>query len=177
MIKFLLVAVTLFTLLIIFVHKNYLFNYGKFSSGKTWEAKQYGNKYIIRLKNHAEIVEAFTDFAEQNKIKVATISGLGAVNSATLRCFNPETKQYINKTFDEQMEISNLTGDISEKDGKPYLHIHATFGTVNYSAYAGHLLSATINGTGEFIVESIPRGKVGRTKDPENGLYVYDLKN
>jgi len=176
MIKFLLVAIALFPLLVIFVHKDYLFNYGKVSSGQNWEAKQYGNTYVIKIQNHSEVVGAFEDFVEKEKITAGTISGLGAVNSATLRSFNPATKQYLNKTFDEQMEISNLVGNISTQNGKPHVHIHATFGTTNYNAYAGHLLSAKINGAGEFVVVKILRGKVERVQDFETGLYVYGFK-
>ncbi len=147
----------------------------KVIKGKNWDAKKFGNNYVVSIKNNSEIVEALTDFVETEKIKAGTISGIGAINQATLRFFNPETKQYIDKTFNQQMEITNLTGNISTKDGKEYLHLHITLGNSNYEAIAGHLLSAKLNGAGEFIVEKFSQGNLERTYSEEVGLNFYDF--
>jgi uncharacterized protein len=40
------------------------------------------------------------------------------------------------------MEISNLSGNISEAEGKLLLHMHITLGRKDYTALAGHLLDA-----------------------------------
>lgn len=148
-------------------------DYGKVLSGENWKAKQFGNKYVLSVNNGSDVVESLSDFVKNQNIKAGSISGLGAVNSATLRFFNPETKQYVDKTFDEQMEIANLVGNISTKDGCEYLHIHATFGNSQYNAIAGHLLSATINGAAEFEVESYPNARIERVMDDDIGLNVY----
>ena len=74
------------------------------------------------------------------------------------------------------MEITNLSGNISTKDGKEYLHLHVTLGNGKYQGIAGHLLSAVINGAGEFVVEDFPGGRLERTYDPEVGLNFYDFK-
>ena len=111
---------------------------------------------------------------KDKKIKGGQIIGLGAVKSATLRFFNPSSKQYVDKTFDEQMEIANLTGNISLMDGDVYLHIHATFGREDYTAIAGHLLKATLNGAGEFIVTNYSL-TLPRVKDVQLGLNVFDF--
>ena len=67
---------------------------------------QAGDKYIISLENHCEIVEAIATFCRDNNITAGIVGGIGAVNTATLRFFNPSTKKYIDKTFTEQMEIA-----------------------------------------------------------------------
>ena len=73
--------------------------------------KQIGNKYIISINTSEEIVNALNLFCEERKIKSGSITGLGAINEVTLRFFHPETKTFVDKTFREQMEISNLTGN------------------------------------------------------------------
>lgn len=150
--------------------------YGKVIHGASWDAKVFGNKYVVSLKNNSEIVEALTDFVKTQEIKAGTISGLGAVNSVTLRFFNPETKQYEDKTFNEQMEISNLIGNISTKDGKEYLHLHITLGNSEYKSIAGHLLKATINGAGEVVVEAYQNAKIERKFDSNTGLNIYNFE-
>jgi len=130
-------------------------------------------KYILSLDNHTEIVEALTAFCKEKEITAGIISGIGAVNEATFRFLDPVTKKYVDKTFAEQMEITNLTGNISCKDGKPYLHIHVTAGRSDYSCIGGHLLSARINGACELYVEDFINGELGRRFDEETGLNLY----
>lgn len=141
---------------------------------KMYTYKQIGNKYIISVCTGEEIVKALNLFCEERKIKSGHITGLGAINEVTLRFFNPETKKYVDKTFREQMEISNLTGNISTMNGKPYLHVHITVGGADYSSRAGHLLSAVLNGAGEFVVEYFEKD-IERTYNPALGLNCYDF--
>lgn len=134
--------------------------------------KKVCNKYIISIFNHQEISNALVQFCEEMNIHSGEVSGLGAVNEAVLRCYDPVSKHYVDKTFDQQMEIANLTGNISSKDGKVYPHIHITLGREDYSAVAGHLLSATINGACELFVEDYGVN-VNRRLDEETGLNLY----
>ena len=136
--------------------------------------KQTGNKYIVSIQNREEIVKALNTFCEERGIKSGTIYGIGAIDELILRFFNPQTKQYVDKTYQEQMEIANLTGNISQMDGKTYLHLHITVGRSDYSALAGHLLAATLNGAGEFVVEDFGTS-VTRVYVPEIGLNCYQL--
>ena len=132
-------------------------------------------RYVLSLDNHVEIVEALRSFCEEHHILAGSISGLGAVNEATFRFLNPATKQYVDKTFAEQMEITNLVGNISQLDGKPYLHVHITAGRSDYSCVGGHLLSARINGACELTVEDFGNCTLGRKFDPETGLNLYNF--
>lgn len=135
-----------------------------------------GGKYVLSIGNHEEITAALTAFCDEMSIRSGNIIGLGAVNEAILRCYDPKTKQYSDKTFSEQMELASLTGNISWKDGKVYLHLHATFGRENFSAVAGHLLSARISGACELVVADFGCDSIGRSFDTETGLNLYDLE-
>ena len=130
-------------------------------------------KYVLSLDNHVEIVEALTEFCKENEIYAGSITGIGAVSEATFRFLDPATKKYVDKTFSEQMEITNLTGNISTKDGKPYLHIHITAGRRDYTCIGGHLLSARINGACELIVEDFFDGNIGREFDESIGINLF----
>ena len=143
--------------------------------GTDWTAKKYGSTYVVNVRSGAELVAALNDFAAANKLTLGAVTGIGAVNEATLRFFNPETKKYVDKTFAEQMEIANLTGNISQKDGALYTHYHITLGNEKYQALAGHLLSARINGAAEIFVSAVKRGKAERSFDEKTGLNLYDF--
>lgn len=145
----------------------------QFTKVKTGDLVDINDRYILSLDNHVSIMEALADFCKKKKITCGTISGLGAINCATFRFLDPATKQYVDKTFEEQMEITNLTGNISEKDGTPYLHVHITASRRDYTCIGGHLLDARINGACELLVEDFAMTFAGRQPDPETGLNLY----
>ena len=134
-----------------------------------------GDSYIVSIANHAELAEAIMNFCQDQNIRTASILGIGATNQVTLRFYNPATKMYEDKTYNEQMEIANLTGNISEMNGKIYSHLHCTFGRSDYSALAGHLLTARINGACEIVITTY-NTMVERYHDEETGLNMFDFK-
>lgn len=134
----------------------------------------FGDRYVVSVANHAELSEAIMSFCTATGIAAGSITGIGAVNEATLRFFDPATKQYVDKTFAEQMEVANLTGNVSQMNGRPYIHLHCVLGRADYSALAGHLLTAHINGACEIEVSALD-GSVGRRYDEETGLNMYDF--
>ena len=133
-----------------------------------------GNRHIVSLDNHVSLMEALGAFCREKGILSGSISGLGAVNSATFRYLNPATMAYVDKTFEEQMELTSIVGNISRKDGEVYLHVHITASREDYSCIGGHLLDARISGACELFVEDygIP---AGRRKDEETGLNMYEF--
>ena len=130
------------------------------------------NKYVLSLDNHVSIIEALTKFCAEKGILSGSISGLGAVNTATFRYLNPATMVYVDKTFNEQMELTSIVGNISRKDGSVYLHVHVTASRSDYSCIGGHLLDARIFGACELFIEDYGL-EVGRCPDPETGLNHY----
>ena len=80
--------------------------------GNHWTAKSVEGAYIVSIEDRASILGALTDFITSQKIQAGQITGIGATNEATLRFFDPSSKKYVDKTFNEQMEISNLSGNI-----------------------------------------------------------------
>lgn len=131
------------------------------------------NAFVLSIDNHEEISAALMAFCKEINIAAGNITGIGAISEATFRFLDPATKKYVDKTFSEQMEITNLTGNISTKDGKPYLHLHITASRRDYTCIGGHLLSAVINGACELYVEAFPGVEIGRYPDPETGLNMY----
>ena len=133
-----------------------------------------GDKYVLSIDNHVEISAALAAFCEEMDIRCGAVYGIGAISEATFRFLDPATKRYVDKTFAEQMEITNLTGNISRKDGKPYLHLHLTCSRRDYTCVGGHMLTAVINGACELVVEKLSC-VAGRRFDPETGLNLYDF--
>ena len=48
--------------------------------------------------------------------------------------------------------MANLTGNVSVMNCETYTHLHCVLGRTDYTALAGHLLSARLNGAGEVVI-------------------------
>ncbi|MCC3215076.1 DNA-binding protein [Chryseobacterium sp. X308] len=143
--------------------------------GNHWSARKVDHIYIVSIENHSNIVDALTDFIQNQNIRAGEVTGIGAVSEATLRFFNPVTKKYVDRTFKEQMEVTNISGNVSEIEGKQTLHLHITLGRQDYTALAGHLLEAKIQGAGEFIFYPLAT-RVVKIKNEETGINFYDFE-
>ncbi|MCK4241503.1 MAG: DNA-binding protein [Candidatus Atribacteria bacterium] len=131
--------------------------------------KKIGSKWIVRIDKGEEIVETLKKFCKDNKIKLGTISGIGATDRVTIGLFNTKNKQYHSQELIGDYEITNLSGNISTMNDEIYLHLHISLADSKYNAYGGHLNSAIISGTGEIVIEEI-EGEIERGLNEEVGL-------
>lgn len=143
--------------------------------GNHWSARKVDHIYIVSVSNHSNIVETLTNFVQDQNIQAGEVTGIGAVSEATLRFFNPSTKNYVDKAFKEQMEVTNISGNVSEIEGKLTLHLHITLGREDYTALAGHLLEAKVQGAAECILYPL-NTRVIKRKDQEAGINFYDFE-
>ncbi len=136
--------------------------------------KQIEEKYFIRVDKNEEIVQVLKDFCHAEEIKAAVFTGFGAVKAVTLGFFDPETKKYSEKTFNEFMEITCLIGNVSQKDNQVYLHAHLSASKADFSVIGGHLAGAAVSATAEICL--IPsNGNLKRKFDEDVGLNIYDF--
>ncbi|TFB09261.1 DNA-binding protein [Candidatus Atribacteria bacterium MT.SAG.1] len=131
--------------------------------------KKFGNKWVIRIDKGEEVIQTIKKVCGDNKIKLGSISGIGAANKVTIGLFDTKAKEYHSQELIGDYEITNLSGNISTMDGEIYLHLHIGLSDSKYNAYGGHLTSAVISGTGEIIIEEI-NGEIEREFNKEVGL-------
>lgn len=138
------------------------------------EYKKFSSDYVLRIDRGEEVIAKLTEFVKKENIGLATFTGLGAADKATVGLFNTETKQYQKTELSGEYEITNLTGNISRMNGEPYLHIHVTLSDEEYKAYGGHLNELVISGTCEIFVHVVD-GMVDRRFDDTVGLNVFNF--
>ncbi|MEJ6951215.1 PPC domain-containing DNA-binding protein [Natronospora cellulosivora (SeqCode)] len=138
------------------------------------EYKKFANKYVIRMDKGEEIISTLKKFCEENQISLGRVSGIGAVNKASIGLFETKTKEYHSLELSGDHEITSLSGNISKMDGEVYLHLHANLADSSYNTKGGHLSQAFISATGEFIVEEI-EGELDRKFSEEIGLNLLQF--
>lgn len=124
------------------------------------------NIFIVRLDVGEEILSSLTELCSQEKITAGTISGIGAANYADIGLYEVAKRKYHGTILEEEMEIASLNGNISRKDGKVYLHLHAAFANKQGQIFGGHLRSARISATAEIYIHTVP-AKIERVFDEE----------
>ena len=137
------------------------------------EYRVFDNSVVLRIQKGEEILETIKTVCEREKIALAEVSGIGAVNDVTLGVFNSEKFEYESLQFTGDMEIASCTGNVSQMKGQTYLHLHMVVGNVTRGiVHAGHLNRAKVSLTGEFTIRRI-NGSVDREYSPEVGLNLF----
>jgi uncharacterized protein len=128
---------------------------------------------IHSLKSGAKIPEDIVRIALDDDISTAGVQAIGGVSRLRLAYFNHEEKRYEEHDFDEFFEVTGLHGNITIKDGRPFLHAHGNFGRKDLSVIAGHVISATVFPILEVVVTPT-KNKAVRKFDEVSGLNVID---
>lgn len=138
------------------------------------EYRVFGETIVLRLEKGEEILEIIKKLCEKEDIKAGSISGLGATNHVVIGLFKVDEKKYYSNTFEEDFEITNLTGNISRMNGEVYLHIHGTFANIEGKCIGGHLNKSVISATSEIIITKINAG-IKREFSEEIGLNLIQF--
>ena len=134
--------------------------------------RKFGPTYVMRLDPGEEIVEKVLWLAAVEQIKLATVTGLGAVDNVTLGIFSPDTKQFKANMFHADFEIVSLTGTITTQRGRPYAHLHMAVSDLAARCFGGHLNRAVISATCEMVITIID-GEVDRAFNETVGLNTF----
>jgi uncharacterized protein len=132
--------------------------------------------YIGQLKRGTDLLTGISDYIIKNKISIGEVRGLGAVSKAVVMYFNQQTEEYESITFDEQLEILSLYGNISIKEYDPFPHLHITLGNRKGEAFGGHLAEGTIVYVAELMIHEFEGSKLARERDEKTGLYLWDYR-
>lgn len=132
------------------------------------------NHYAVKILKGEELIEQLIILCKKENIEAGEITGLGASNKVEIGLFNTNTKEYTTTIKEGMFEITSLIGNISRKEGEPYLHCHINFSDDTLMTYGGHLVKCYISATGEIIV-TVLDGKIEREFNSEIGLNLFNL--
>lgn len=124
---------------------------------------------IVVLEKGEKLVESLTKFAKLTGINAASLQGLGALEEVELGFYDLHQKSYKRTTLKGDWELVAMNGNITLKEGTPFVHVHAALGGEDFSLKGGHLFEAVVAVTCE--VSLIPHsGLIERHAHPGIGL-------
>lgn len=133
------------------------------------EYRKSKNFIALRLDKGDDIIGSIYKVAKEEGVKAAKVSGIGATDNFTVGVFDTEKREYKKYTFIGNHEINSLSGNVTEKDGSPYIHLHLTATGENCKVVGGHLIEGVISLTGEIII-TLLKGKISRELDVDLGI-------
>jgi len=137
--------------------------------------KDFGETVAVKIERGEEVLESLQKVCEELNIKSGLIFGIGALSEATI--IDGSTTEYLApnpKEFKEPMEIASAMGNITEKDGKPFIHLHGSIGLQNHTSTAGHIKRGIVYLVGEFFIIR-QNWKIKRVYDEKIKMWVFDL--
>lgn len=129
--------------------------------------------YIGCLPMGADLYESLTTIAREENLRAGRITGIGAVTQAVVAYYDQTEKQYSSVKLDHGMEIVSLLGNISIKDGDPFVHAHITLADRDGKVYGGHLMPGTLVFVCEVFIDVFEGEDLVRTLSPETGLALW----
>ena len=104
---------------------------------------------------------------------MATFSVIGAVSSSTLGFYDQQKRVYETFTKKAPHEIASCIGNVSLKEGKPFIHAHVVLGGQDGKTTGGHLFSETIIFAGEINLQELIGTAMERNFDTTTGLFLW----
>ena len=126
-----------------------------------------------KLSHGTDLLEELTSLCEGDGIRLGRVEALGSVTQACIGYYNQETREYEFIDLDEPLEIANLIGNVSLKEGKPIVHAHITLADQSGHAYGGHLAPGTIVFACEFFIQVFDGFQFTRGHDAQTGLPLW----
>ena len=134
-----------------------------------------GTGFVLRLEEDDDILRTIREFADAQKIRAAFFEGIGSLYRAKLGHYDfKETKTYKYETFDEDLEILALSGNVSTMNHQALPHAHATLGRRDFTVIGGHLEDGSLANMVEVNLAKQP-GKLEKAKDSNVGLNLLQL--
>ena len=131
--------------------------------------------FMGKLEFGADLLEEITRICVDRDIHLGWVEALGAVKKARLGYYNQKEREYHFYELDQMLEITNLVGNVSIKDGVPIVHAHVTFSDKDGHAYGGHLAPGTIVFACEIVIQVLDGPKFERVLDQETGLPLWNM--
>lgn len=142
------------------------------------EPVTFGKSYLGRLSYDGDLLEELTAFCAEKDIRLGCVEAIGAVKKARLGYYHQDKREYVFHEFNEPMEITCLSGNVSLKEGKPFVHAHLTLTNSKGQAVGGHLAPGTVIFACEILVRELQGPILIRSApDKETGLPLWEMES
>ena len=132
------------------------------------------SRYLMgNLDYGSDLLNSLTYICEKENIVLGRLELIGAVQKARIGYYLQDRNIYTSSELNDPMEITSLTGNISLKDGKPFVHAHINLANAEGNVLGGHLLEGTVVFAAEFIIQTFEGPEFSRIFDDHTKLALW----
>ena len=129
--------------------------------------------YIGQLPYGSDLHDGLTQIVQRENILIGRIQAIGATTHAVVAYYDENTRKYNPLEFSGRMEILSCNGNVSIRDGKPFVHVHILLGDREGKVFGGHLLPGTKLFACEVFIEEFEGEMLIRSHDERTGLFLW----
>jgi predicted DNA-binding protein with PD1-like motif len=108
--------------------------------------------YILVLEPGDEVVRTLIQFAREQEVEYALLSGTGGVAELELGAGGGRGMEHCRTHVAEPLEACSLTGALTLVDGEPFPHLHGSFARPDATVVGGHVYQAVCSTSVELAV-------------------------
>jgi predicted DNA-binding protein with PD1-like motif len=132
-----------------------------------------GRAFVGRLETGSDLVQEVERFCAEQGITAAQVTVIGAVRRARYAYYEQGDHRYRELESATHHELVGFVGNISLREGRPFLHAHATFADADGATVGGHLLPGCEVFAGEVMIRELGDVSLVRLHDEETGLALW----
>ncbi len=130
---------------------------------------------VERFRTGEDVLVRLNQLVRENGITAGSFTALGALERATVGFFSGNGV-YSAVSSRGPMEVASCVGNVSLKDGKPYIHAHIVTADKEGNAYGGHLMEGCIVSATFKVSMLVYDGMtLSRKLDAGSGLFLLDM--
>ncbi len=119
--------------------------------------------------------DAFRRLVDEHALRTAWVSAIGAFEWVELIEYDQAEQRYVEAHRFERCELLSLQGNLSERDGDPFWHLHAIVSLREDGrdvTYGGHLVDGVVFAL-EFRIDCYDEVELRRANDEATGLQLW----
>ena len=133
-----------------------------------------GKELIVRLKHDADLVQSVAALARSNEVEAGSFTAIGALKRARLGFYDQKSHEYREMEIDTPHEIASCIGNVSLKDGEPFVHAHVVLADEAGNTKAGHLFEGIVYAA-EVHLHQLEGPRLERKYDEVTGLSLWGI--
>ena len=134
-----------------------------------------GRRFAGRLPHGKDVIRSLEEFCREKDIRMGTFSLIGAVSCATVGAYDQKQQVYVTFKEERELEIITCVGNISLRDGVPFIHAHIVLSDHEGKTVSGHLFSDTLVFAGEIDIREFLGEPLERSNDETTGLMLWQF--
>lgn len=109
---------------------------------------------VIRFDIGEQFPGTLAEWCEKERVEsAAVVAGIGMLENIEIGRY--DGKEYAKQIVLPSSEILSLQGNVSMKEGKPFVHLHVSLADEDMSVMGGHLFNGTVSMTIELVMLEI----------------------